>query len=609
MSIKNYLLLIISILCSLSCQKQFEDIYNRLDNLDSKVLTLEEKCTSINSEINALKTIINALQSYNYVTDVAPIKENNIEIGYKISFSKGDVITIYHGEDGIDGEDGHTPVIGVRQDDNGVYYWTIDGEWALASDGTKIPTTGLDGMDGANGEDGRDGADGKDGVDGTDGKDGVTPILKIEEGYWFVSYNNGTDWTKLDKATGENGDSFFSSVHCDTENVYFTLNDGTMITVPMASIDYVRNLRSLTYVPRYSDGKPCVISSSKESSYVDIDFEVSPRNVIPDIITYWSEHANAKAVSTLTKASSFIDLPIISVIGNETEGMITVKISCKNLPDTYFIGEQTISMAMSLTDGNYNVSSGYIPLDKPITRIAHPYDGPLKVIAHRGFWKSNGASQNSLAGLRAAAELGIWGCEVDVWETADDTLIVNHDGAINGVIIESSPYASIKDVTLSNGEVLPTFDQYLNVFKNECQNLVLIVEIKPHTGTEKTIAATRAIIDMIREKKLENQVEYISFSKTACDEVVKYAPTARVAYLESDLSPYECATRGYSSVDYQYATYTTNNTWIDEAHTFGLEVNAWTVNGRADISSMYSLGIDMITTDRPDIIDGIISAL
>ena len=51
----------------------------------------------------------------------------------------------------------------------------------------------------------RRGAPGKDGEDGSSGQDGITPRLKIEDGYWYVSYDNGSTWTRLSKATGEEG--------------------------------------------------------------------------------------------------------------------------------------------------------------------------------------------------------------------------------------------------------------------------------------------------------------------------------------------------------------------------------------------------------------------
>jgi hypothetical protein len=65
--------------------------------------------------------------------------------------------------------------------------------------------------------------------------------LKIENDYWYVSYDEGATWIELGKATGEDGsngidgvdgDSIFSNVTQDDEYVYFNLADGTMITLP-----------------------------------------------------------------------------------------------------------------------------------------------------------------------------------------------------------------------------------------------------------------------------------------------------------------------------------------------------------------------------------------
>ena len=66
------------------------------------------------------------------------------EIGYTITFSKGNPITIYHGKDGQDGEDGTTPTIGVKKDTDGVYYWTLNGEFIVV-DGGKIQAEGTNG--------------------------------------------------------------------------------------------------------------------------------------------------------------------------------------------------------------------------------------------------------------------------------------------------------------------------------------------------------------------------------------------------------------------------------------------------------------------------------
>ena len=258
----SLLLLTLTICFFTACHK---DIWAELDELDQRVTKLEELCKEMNTNITSLQTIVSVVDANDYITGIVEIKKNGEVIGYTITFGKHDPITIYHGQDGNDGQngadgkdgqDGVTPIIGIAQDTDGVYYWTLNGEWLLDDNDNKLPVSGT------NGKDGQDGTDGKDGQDGADGKDGVTPQLKIEDGYWYISYDNGATWTQLGKATGENGqdgkdgadgedgkdgqngadgkdgqdgDSIFESVTEDDDYVYFTLSDGSVIKIPKGS--------------------------------------------------------------------------------------------------------------------------------------------------------------------------------------------------------------------------------------------------------------------------------------------------------------------------------------------------------------------------------------
>lgn len=73
---------------------------------------------------------------------------------------------------------------------------------------------GQDGKDGADGVDGKNGTNGINGKDGVDGKDGITPKLKIENGYWYVSYDEGKTWTQAGIATS--GSSGGGNITIDT---------------------------------------------------------------------------------------------------------------------------------------------------------------------------------------------------------------------------------------------------------------------------------------------------------------------------------------------------------------------------------------------------------
>ena len=198
-----------------SCKYDDDDLWNSVHGLENRVAKLEELCKQMNTNISSLQTIVTALQNNVYVTGTTPLMKDGKEIGYTITFSKSNPITIYHSKDGQDGEDGTTPTISVKKDTDGVYYWTLNGEFIVVDDG-KIQ------------------AEGKDGTNGTNG---TTPQFKIENDYWFVSYDNGANWTQLGKATGEDGiggDSMFSGVDyaTSTDYVIFTLSNGTQIKLP-----------------------------------------------------------------------------------------------------------------------------------------------------------------------------------------------------------------------------------------------------------------------------------------------------------------------------------------------------------------------------------------
>lgn len=207
-----------------NCKKYNDaEIRSSINDLKVRVERLEKLCSEMNTNISSLQAIVVALQKRDAVVSVTDLPDNK---GYTILFASGKSIFIYNGKDGSDGKDGvdgqngldgHTPSIGIKQGADGTYYWTLDGEWIVDDSGNKIKA---------------EGANGKDGKNGTDA---ITPRLKIEEDYWFVSYDNGISWLKLNKATGKDGkdgmDGSNITITLDKDNCYVTLPDGSVITL------------------------------------------------------------------------------------------------------------------------------------------------------------------------------------------------------------------------------------------------------------------------------------------------------------------------------------------------------------------------------------------
>ena len=169
------------------------DLKDRVDVLEQKVSALESK---VNQNVNSINALVDAAKKAVTITKVETLTE-----GYKIYFSDGTISTISNGvngtdgKDGVDGKDAVAPVIGIKEEE-GVYYWTIDGEFVL-NNGQKVPVTG---------------------------KDGLTPQFKIQDGKWYVSFDGNT-WNAVPVTGTEKPELVMS----ETDDEYvFTLGETTI---------------------------------------------------------------------------------------------------------------------------------------------------------------------------------------------------------------------------------------------------------------------------------------------------------------------------------------------------------------------------------------------
>lgn len=222
-----------------------------------------------------------------------------------------------------------------------------------------------------------------------------------------------------------------------------------------------------------------------------------------------------------------------------------------------------------------------------------------RAVAHRGYWTCEGSAQNSLTSLQKAYEAGCWGSELDIWLTADGQLVVNHDAhTLDGLVIEKTDSKQLLESKLKNGETLPSLEAYLDAGKS-LTPMVLVLELKTQSTPERNIELARKVVDMVKDKGMEDQVEYIAFSNLVGTELIRLAPEAKVAYLNGDKTPAELKELGYTGLDYAHKVLKKNSHWIDEAHKLGLTVNVWTVNKAEDLQYFIDHKADYITTNEP----------
>lgn len=237
-----------------------------------------------------------------------------------------------------------------------------------------------------------------------------------------------------------------------------------------------------------------------------------------------------------------------------------------------------------------------------LTAVAQP-----KIVAHRGYWRTDGSAQNSITSLQKAAAVGCYGSEFDVWLTADGVPVVFHDATIDGIRIEDTTFATLMNHRLQNGEFIPTLQQYLTE-GSKIEGCQLILEIKPHRNEVRDKRIADMCVELVRTLGLEKKTEYISFSKVVCQRLHEITPDSKVAYLNGELAPAQIKEMGLTGIDYNEKVFVKHPEWLQEAKQLGVEVNVWTVDGEENLRHHANLqGVDLITTNDPEILKGILA--
>ena len=240
-----------------------------------------------------------------------------------------------------------------------------------------------------------------------------------------------------------------------------------------------------------------------------------------------------------------------------------------------------MSLLMLLLAGGNAEAKKYKPAPRTAKNI---------VIAHRGYWNTPGAFENSIKAIDNAMNFGIYGSEFDINFTADDSIVVVHGSkhpVVKDLVIQESTFDKVRNTLLGNGEKVPTLREYLLAGKSD-PSTQLILEIKKHPTPERENEIVAKTMAVVEELGLEKRVEYISFSWNICEQI-----------LNGEKSPTELKKAGMNGLDYSLKVIKKHPEWVKQAHDLGLKVNVWTVNKEEDMQAMLDLGVDFITTNNP----------
>lgn len=285
MKTKNLLLIAIAVLSLAGCKYDDDAIWDAVRNLEERMISLETWQKKASDEIALLKAITD---ESDYILSVVPIMEGDTQKGYTITFKKSGAITLLNGQKGDKGDKGDTPLVSLKQEKDGNWYWTLNG--SLMTDASGAPIR----------------ANGANGTNGTNGTPAPTPQLKTGRqlkvdsvtGNWqddafYLSVDNGKTWNKVSGDKGDKGDkgdagtgSSIKITEDDPYNDYVTFEvDGQKIKVQLYD-------KTLSLV--ITDGEGRVVLRGEERSAI----------INGDITFTLSEVAEGSSVSLVLSSSS-----------------------------------------------------------------------------------------------------------------------------------------------------------------------------------------------------------------------------------------------------------------------------------------------------------------
>jgi glycerophosphoryl diester phosphodiesterase len=221
----------------------------------------------------------------------------------------------------------------------------------------------------------------------------------------------------------------------------------------------------------------------------------------------------------------------------------------------------------------------------------------IPIIAHRTCPLD--APENSIAGIRKAADLGADGVEIDVRRSLGGTPLLLHDWSPRRTAglpgpIRMYPMSLLRKLRLQGSEErLPALEEALASLPD---GLSMAVEIKDATAARRTL-------EVIRTQQKESRVLMWAYREAAVRYFAKHAPEIESSLLRDDTDPdglmrflLDAVSFGARGISAHWTAI--NPQFVASAHERGLKVYSW-IRDLDSVAKKVSYGMDGIVTDQP----------
>ncbi len=243
------------------------------------------------------------------------------------------------------------------------------------------------------------------------------------------------------------------------------------------------------------------------------------------------------------------------------------------------------------------------------------------VFAHRG--GGGLIPENTLAAFVYSARMGVDVLELDIHSTADGTLVVMHDAAVDRTTdgrgrVNELALEAVKKLdagylfSLDGGQTFPFRGQKITVptlreIFDALPEMTFNIEPKQHVPS-----IIKPLCALLRERKMINKVIVGSFNQTTIDDFRRECPEVATSASPSEVSRFLALVKAGLGDSYSPpmqalqvprnlgGLQVVSKEFIETAHRRNLKVHVWTINETADMQRLIEIGVDGIMTDYPD---------
>jgi len=220
----------------------------------------------------------------------------------------------------------------------------------------------------------------------------------------------------------------------------------------------------------------------------------------------------------------------------------------------------------------------------------------IEVTGHRG--AAGLEPENTLRSIRKAIALGVDRVEIDVRVTRDGRLVVIHDETVDRTTnghgyVKDFMFDDLRKLDAGKGERIPTLEEVLKLTKGK---VTLQIELKAPEATEPTIR-------LVERERAEREVIITSFMHELLRKVHDLNPALRTGALFFDVQGDICQKALDVKSEAIHVYYrNVDSKLVNEAHKRKLKIAVWNPDEREDMKRMIGLNVDVIGTNRPDIL-------